>query len=240
MKFIKALNKDYKIILGSSSPRRIHLLKSIGINFEVLSPDIDENIFQKNEPVLYCKKISLLKLFEIIKKIYFDEKDYDKFDCLEQFINESLENKNSEITLEHTLDKFLLKNKSSILIISADTIVFKNNKILNKPSDKNDAINILKSLSNSNHSVYTGVSIFNSSNKKIISNYSKTNVYFRKLDVDEIIDYVKTEKPMDKAGAYGLQDDYGSLFISKIEGCSNNVIGLPLELVFQMLKQITI
>src|SRR5664279_997829 len=118
------------------------------------------------------------------------------------------------------------------IIITADTIVVINGKIIGKPLDKNDAVHMLQKLSGNTHIVYTGFSVFNSSTKKTITDYEKTFVTFRKLKTKEIKEYVETGSPLDKAGAYGIQDDYGAVFIKKINGCYYNVVGLPLTKVF--------
>jgi len=132
----------------------------------------------------------------------------------------------------------ILKLNKPVIVITADTIVVLNNEIINKPKDSNDAINILKKLSNSKHKVFTGVSLLsvNDNIVRIISRYSETDVYFRKLTDNEIIDYVHKGSPLDKAGGYGIQDDYGCLFVKKIDGCYNNVVGLPLELLYEMFR----
>ena len=124
------------------------------------------------------------------------------------------------------------------IIITADTIVVIHGKIIGKPVDKHDAVRMLKKLSGNTHIVYTGFSVYNSVNQKIITDYQKTYVTFRKLNVNEIKDYVETGSPLDKAGAYGIQDDYGAVFIKKINGCYYNVVGLPLTKVFQTLLRI--
>ena len=135
------------------------------------------------------------------------------------------------------LNKALLKIKNGI-IITADTIVVIDNHILGKPKNKIDARRILKKLSGRTHNVYTGYSIYNSDNNKIITDFEKTLVTFRKLTDYEIDDYISTGSPMDKAGAYGIQDDFGAVFIEKINGCYYNVVGLPLAKVYHSLLRI--
>lgn len=115
------------------------------------------------------------------------------------------------------------------IIITADTIVVLKNEILNKPNNKSEAFKMLKKLSGKTHIVYSGFGIRNLSNGKEIFDYEKTFVTFRKLSDKEIKDYINTGSPMDKAGAYGIQDDFGAVFISKINGCYYNVVGLPLS-----------
>ena len=124
------------------------------------------------------------------------------------------------------------------IIITADTIVVLNKKVLGKPVNKKDAFRILKMLSDKTHIVYTGYSIFNSINKKTISEYEKTKVTFRKLTDLEILEYIEEGSPMDKAGAYGIQDDFGAVFIKKIDGCYYNVVGLPLAKLYHTLLRI--
>lgn len=133
----------------------------------------------------------------------------------------------------------LAKNKiKSGIIITADTIVVLNKEIIGKPKNEKDAFNILKKLSGKTHIVYTGFAIENVDNQKKIIDYEKTKVTFRVLSDDEINEYIKSGSPMDKAGAYGIQDDYGALFVSKINGCYYNVVGLPLQKLFINLKKI--
>ena len=130
------------------------------------------------------------------------------------------------------------KKVSDGIIITADTIVVIDKEIIGKPLTQKEAKTILRRLSGRTHFVYTGYSIKNLLKNKLITDYRRTSVTFRDLSNTEINDYVKTGSPMDKAGAYGIQDDYGALFISKINGCYYNVMGLPLSNVFESLKEI--
>ncbi len=111
------------------------------------------------------------------------------------------------------------------LVIAADTIVVLNGKILGKPKDANDAFDMLRELSANTHTVYTGVAI--SYRNKVSTFAEETKVTFRKLDDATITAYIKTGEPMDKAGAYGIQNK-GALFVEKIEGDYFNVVGLPI------------
>ena len=130
-----------------------------------------------------------------------------------------------------------LKVKKGI-VITADTIVVLNKTVLGKPKNKKDAFRILKLLSGKTHVVYTGYSIFNFTNNKTISEYEKTEVTFRDLTDEEIKEYINGGSPMDKAGAYGIQDDFGAVFINKINGCYYNVVGLPLAKFYHALLRI--
>ncbi len=124
------------------------------------------------------------------------------------------------------------------IFITADTIVVLNGRVINKPVDEKDAERILKSLSGKTHAVYTGFAVYNSKKKKTIVDYEKTFVTFRKMEKKEITDYIATGSPMDKAGAYGIQDDFGAVFVKKINGCYYNVVGLPLMKLYQNLLKI--
>ncbi len=135
------------------------------------------------------------------------------------------------------LDLAKVRVKNGI-IITADTIVVLNKMILGKPENKKDAFRILKLLSGKTHTVYTGYSIYNSANNKTISEYEKTKVTFRVLTNEEIEDYIQGGSPMDKAGAYGIQDDFGAVFIKKINGCYYNVVGLPLAKFYHALLKV--
>lgn len=130
------------------------------------------------------------------------------------------------------------KIKSDGILITADTIVVLNNEIIGKPKNKKDAKLILEKLSSNKHYVYTGFAIKNSVSKKKIIDYEKTEVTFRELTSNEIKDYIASGSPMDKAGAYGIQDDFGAVFISKINGCYYNVVGLPLSKVYTALNEV--
>lgn len=119
------------------------------------------------------------------------------------------------------------------LVIAADTIVYLN-EILGKPSDRDDGYKMLKLLSNRIHYVYTGICIIdNKENKKIID-YEKTIVEFKKLSDDTINSYLDTNEYLDKAGAYGIQG-YGELLVKSIAGCYNNVKGLPISRLNELL-----
>jgi len=123
------------------------------------------------------------------------------------------------------------------VIISSDTIVLLKNKIIGKPKDRRDAFCILKSLSKNVHEVWTGVSIIYKG--KTYFDYAKTKVFFEEIEDNEINYYLDNENYMDKAGAYAIQG-MASVFVKKIDGCFFNVMGFPLNLFFNMLKNIGI
>lgn len=124
------------------------------------------------------------------------------------------------------------------IIITADTIVFLDDKVLGKPRDEKDAFSMLLKLSGRTHQVFSAYCIHNTSTGKTITEFVKTDVTFRKLTNQEIKDYIKTGSPMDKAGAYGIQDDFGAVFVDHINGCYYNVVGLPLSKFYHALLRI--
>lgn len=118
-------------------------------------------------------------------------------------------------------------------ILAADTIVYAGSRILGKPGDKTEAAEMLRLLSGSRHTVYTGVALLHRG--RLDSAFEKTDVYFRPISEDEIAAYVASGEPMDKAGAYGAQG-LAALFIERIDGDFFNVIGLPLCLTGRLLS----
>ena len=118
--------------------------------------------------------------------------------------------------------------KTSSLIISADTVVVNDNKVLLKPKNQQNAFNILKSLSNKKHKVVTSVCFYETENNNYITYSSTTKVYFNELSDKQINNYILTFKPYDKAGAYGIQE-LPDGFLNKIEGSFSNVVGLSKE-----------
>ena len=115
------------------------------------------------------------------------------------------------------------------IVLGADTIVVVSDEILTKPADDADAIRMLQRLSGEQHKVYTGFSILEIPSWRCVTEVECTDVWFRKLSADEIVRYVESGSPMDKAGAYGIQDDFGAVFVSKVCGDFYNVVGLPLS-----------
>jgi len=191
------IKTQFPIYLASNSPRRKQMLKMLGIDFKVISVDLDEIFLNNESPVKTVKRLAEEKL------------------------------------------KLAREKVSNGVIITADTIVVIDNKRIGKPTNKKNAERILTLLSGKSHFVYTGFSIYNKERKKQITDYSKTKVTFRELTKTEIREYVKTGDPMDKAGAYGIQDDYGAVFVEEISGCYYNVLGFPASKIYTALKMMT-
>lgn len=121
------------------------------------------------------------------------------------------------------------------IVLGADTIVFSQNKILEKPKDQEDARRMLCLLSGSTHEVLTGIALFYQN--EIQSDVVRTIVTFRSLSEEEIALYLETDEWRDKAGGYGIQGR-GALLVSSIQGCYNNVVGLPLSRLGEMLREL--
>lgn len=144
--------------------------------------------------------------------------------------------KNEKITdfISETKAKSYSELKKNEILITADTLVALGDQILGKPKDEAHAFEMIKSLSQNTHQVYTSVSI--KSTDQLITISDKTEVSFDFISDDEIYYYIENYKPMDKAGAYGIQDWLGFAKVSKINGCYYNVMGLPLNKLYHTLK----
>jgi len=127
-------------------------------------------------------------------------------------------------------------NTDHFLVLAADTMVIYNNIPMGKPSTKIEAETMLGQLSGKNHLVKTAICIIESLSKKTVTAIETTKVYFRPISRQEIVDYVNTGEPMDKAGAYGIQGMGGNL-IEKYVGPLDNVVGLPIGTLNKLLKQ---
>jgi septum formation protein len=124
------------------------------------------------------------------------------------------------------------------LVLGADTVVVVNGEILGKPLDAADAAQMLRRLSGATHRVITGVCLIRAPRQLAAVAHETTFVSFRELDEEEIRAYIANGEPFDKAGAYGIQG-LASKFVTRIEGCYFNVVGLPLALVYGLLKPFT-
>ena len=129
-----------------------------------------------------------------------------------------------------------IKLKEDFIIISSDTMVFFDNKLLGKPKDEKEAFKMLKMLENNRHTVYTGLFVLIKQGDKTerILTHSKTDVYFKKLSDKQILEYIKTENPLDQAGSYAIQKG-AKEFVDKIDGNYNTVVGLDTEKLKQIL-----
>jgi septum formation protein len=182
----------YQIILGSNSPRRQELLKSLGFTFLNKPINADES-FPAN---LQAEEICL----------YLAEKKADAYE-------EDL--------------------KDDEILITADTIVWCEGKVYNKPANFVEGKKMLESLSGKMHEVFTAICL--KSGNKQTTFYDVSKVYFKKLKPEEIEYYLTNYSPYDKAGGYGVQDWLGYIGIDKIEGSFYNVMGLPVKELYEEL-----
>ncbi len=184
-----------KLVLASASPRRRELLENIGLKFEIMADNSDEEFVENEQPFDTVKRLAKQKALNVAGRV-----------------------------------------QSDAIIIGADTVVSIDGKILGKPKDETEAEEMLSLLSGRRHTVFTGIAVIEKSSSRIVSDFEATNVKFRKLSREEIKEYVKSGEPMDKAGAYGIQN-LGALLIEGIDGDYFNVVGLPLCKLGIILKQ---
>ena len=136
------------------------------------------------------------------------------------------------LALEKANAAFLKRPES--VVLGADTVVLIGSELMGKPKNDDDAVRMLRTLSGREHEVLTGLAIL-APNREPAIEVTRTRVWFNPLSDDEIADYVATGEPQDKAGAYGIQG-LGSRFIDRIQGSYANVVGLPVALVYRLLK----
>jgi len=165
--------------------------------------------------------------------IDFDVRESNIFEVFD--FTKSPEENVQELALQKA--NAVIDSVENAIIIGADTIVVLNDQILGKPKTFDDAVNMLEQLSGETHKVFTGLALVDVPTKHYITVSETTSVMFRQLESDEIYEYVASGSPMDKAGAYGIQDDYGAVFVEKIEGCFYNVVGFPLARFIITLKK---
>jgi septum formation protein len=164
------------------------------------------------------------------------------FDIVEPGIEENVPERGNPEDLVATLSaakaEAVLSEVRDGWVVGADTIVVLDGEILEKPASPPQAAEMLGRLSGRTHTVFTGFTLIHAASGKRLSDVERTAVTFRSIEEWEIADYVSTGSPMDKAGAYGIQDRSG-LFVDRIEGCFYNVVGFPLTRFYEALKRET-
>lgn len=152
--------------------------------------------------------------------------------------DESFAGEPSETVMELSKRKALAvsKNHPNAIILAADTLVFMEEP-LGKPRNEKHAIEMLKKLSGKWHSVSTGITLINTKTGQVLQDADETRVHFSPLTQQDIVEYVLTGEPLDKAGSYAIQGA-GGMFIDRIEGSYSNVVGLPMALLRDMLNAI--
>lgn len=183
--------QNFRLILASGSPRRRELLAKMGYQFEIMVPDVDENVSGHARDVVQV--LSRRKAEAIAAEV------------------------------------------DNGIIIASDTLVSLNGAALGKPEDEADAHRMLRELSGNTHEVYTGVTIIDAASGRADTRAVRTGVRFRVLSDAEILDYIRTGEPMDKAGAYGIQGGAGK-FVDALDGSYENVIGFPVDDIREMLN----
>ena len=169
---------------------------------------------------------------------------FPSFSIVVPEIDESLSFKNHRDVIEIVKDiasrkcQKVSQDYPHDLVIAADTVVVIDNEIIGKPKDKIDAYKMLKKLSNKTHYVYTGYAI--NKDDKMIVNSVKTEVVFNDLGDDLINAYIASGSPLDKAGAYGYQDNEHFPIVKRINGSYHNVIGFPVEEIKEDLKKFSL
>lgn len=200
-----------EIILASASPRRVELLRNLGLSFRVMPSDVEENFADHLSPEQVVIELAERKA---------------------RAVQQSLEPGQAKANPSPS-PKPSPSPSPSPYIIAADTIVVLGDEILGKPADKADAAAMLSRLSGRCHQVFTGVCVLHGEQSE--AQAERSNVVFRSLSPAEIACYVATDEPMDKAGAYAVQG-IGAFMIERIEGCITNIIGLPVVRTLKMLR----
>lgn len=167
----------------------------------------------------------------------------DEFDVMpsksEEITNEKIPGEIvKDLSLQKAREAACQRNQENLVVIGSDTIVFCNNHILGKPKSREDAAAMLKMLQGNTHKVYTGVTLMirQAGEWKTYTFEEHTGVTMYPMDQQEIEAYIETGEPMDKAGGYAVQGR-GAVFIQKIEGEYNTVVGFPIARIYQELKK---
>ncbi len=208
-----------KIILASGSPRRKELLEQIGLKFEVI-PAKGEEIITKTVPSEIVCELSRQKAEEVAARIT---------------LGPDIRNQKA-LSVRGDTEKDA--GDEGQIIIGADTVVCLDGKVMGKPSGRESAVRMLESLQGRKHSVYTGVTVLvRKPGQEMICHtfFCETKVEIYPMEKCDIEEYADTGDPMDKAGAYGIQGRFAA-WVKSIEGDYNNVVGLPVSALWQVLK----
>ena len=188
--------KNYKIYLASKSPRRRELLSDMGIEYELISSEVEESYDPSLYPAEVVQYLSKLKLSAIDMTRY----------------------------------------PANTIFIACDTIVVADGNIIGKPKDNDEALLMLRQLSGETHVVYSGLTV--ATPDRMLTDFRSSGVTFVELSDEELRYYVEHYRPLDKAGAYGIQEWIGCIGIQAIHGSFYNVMGLPTCLLWEMLQNI--
>ena len=197
-----------RLILASSSPRRQDVLRKAGFVFDVLASGVEEGRLPSETPESYVRRTARDKALAVAAMVA----------AAPGAPNDTSGDVSDEV-----------------IVLGADTEVVVEGEILGKPRDAEDAVRMLRLLSGRTHRVITGVCLARPPDRIEALDHETTLVTFRRLDDQEIGEYVRSGEPFGKAGAYAIQG-LASRFVTRIEGCYFNVVGLPVALVYGMLK----
>lgn len=215
-----------KIILASASPRRRELLSQIGLEFTVMPSEVEEDP-KSTLPQDVVIELSKEKARDVWMKITEDDTGVMYSDAGDGTAGYGKSEEDSQIN-----------SRDDSLVISADTVVAVEGEILGKPKDGEDAVRMLGLLSGKEHQVYTGVTMIwadREGKQEEYSFYVCTGVVMYRMNRAEIMEYVCSGEPMDKAGAYAVQGR-AAAYIKSIRGEYSNVVGLPVGRLFQEMK----
>lgn len=178
------------------------------------------------------RRIAIMELAKIDFEVMGSNKEEKK---IKDGIN--IDEQSIDVAYQKALDVYN-NTQGDRAIIGADTIVVKDNKVYGKPIDRKDAIKMLKQLQNDVHTIYTSLAILieDKGQYKEYKDLIKTNVTVHSMSEQEIIEYVDSEEPYDKAGAYAIQSCFAK-YIDEIEGNYMSVIGLPIDRIYKVLKE---
>ena len=160
----------------------------------------------------------------------------EKFECEECYPADLAADKVAEYLSQLKSNAYPHALGEKDILLTADTVVILGDKILGKPHSEEEAVEMISSLSGATHKVVTGVTLRTA--KQTISFSAESKVSFRELDAEEVSYYVEKYRPMDKAGAYGIQEWIGYIGIEGIEGSFYNVMGLPVQRLYATLKEL--
>ena len=195
----------FSLILASGSPRRRELIESRGIEHYIMPVDTVETLPREMSGKDAVCHLALKKAFA----------------AMDELAAKGISSP-ADLGLPPGLPCFIL---------AADTVVW-DGEILGKPFDRADALRMLLDLSGNSHSVYTGAALFSFDSTKKLLFAEESRVFFKRYSNDDISDYLDTDEPYDKAGAYAVQG-YFSRFTDRVEGSRDNVIGLPVDSVIR-------
>ena len=185
------MGSELKIVLASTSPRRISLLRQIGMRFSWVAP-VDDEASDNPDPKTRVMENALAKA-------------------------------RSALGVE------------AGLVVGADTVVYIDEVVLGKPSSEDEARIMLETLSGRVHTVFTGLAVIDAGSGREEVGCEETRVQMMELSEEDVARYVETGEPMGKAGAYAIQG-LGAVFVESVDGCFHNVVGLPLSLLWKMIR----